>query len=222
MKPSRKFQVTIPGIDTSVLSANITALVGSHPGCNCQEGFLGPHCELRESAELPSLRAKDPYANQVSNPATANEMAQDSKGGFYVVAFWIMFTSVVVGLVYAVIRRYRRRFQKQRNAAITSSLQWSPAYKDCVSNEINIAPGSAYSDVYEEATRDAFATSSRDPMVASVGAAASTTAVAEVSPDNTDGSDDDDFPDDLRSEPRIDIGPPIDEDGHELHNVEIV
>jgi hypothetical protein len=182
---------------------------------------LGPHCELRESAELPSLRAKDPYVSQV-NTATPNEMVQDNKGGFYVVAFWIMFTSVVVGLVYAVIRRYQRRFQKQRNDTITSSLQWSPAYRDRVSNEINIAPGSAYSDVYEEATREAFATSSRDPMVTLVGAATSTTAVAEISPDNTDGSDDDDFPDDLRSEPRIDIGPPIDEDGHELHNVEIV
>jgi hypothetical protein len=152
---------------------------------------------------------------------------EEKKSNSYAVAFWILFVSLATGLLCVLVHRYRRRRLIQKNAAISSSLQWTPAYKDRASNEINIAPGSSYSDVYEEATREAFGRSSRDPMVTAVGAATSVSALQleqkvsspEIIEHDTDG---DDFPDDLRSEPKIDIGPPIDEDGNELHNVEIV
>jgi hypothetical protein len=122
--------------------------------------------------------------------------------------------------------RYRRRRRKQRDNAIVTSLNWSTAYKDR-SDEINIAPrGESSSDVYEDAvSRDVFPWSSRDSSVTHLSSSDATRTVADTHLIMTEQSfddEDDDFPDDLRSAPKIDIGPPIDEDGHELHNVEIV
>jgi hypothetical protein len=88
---------------------------------------------------------------------------------------------------------------------------------------INIAPGSMHSDVYEQATAEADASSSRDPIAAHLGAAAAKRAATAAQLIKTEqSSSDDEFPDDLRSEPKIYLGPARDEDGHELHNVDII
>ena len=202
-----------------------------HPGCHCEEGFLGPHCELRESAEVPNLHAKDPYINQQQQSNYG--IYDERRSGFEVALLVLSVAAIAMVSVFSVMTYIRRR--KQRNHAVTSSVNWSSNHYKDRAPEVNIAPvqrrGSTMSDVYEDATQEAFARSSRDPIAAHLGSAAAKRAAAVVvelmdntepsSPDE-DYSDNDSFPDDLCSGLKIDIGPPIDEDGHELHNVEIV
>lgn len=196
---------------------------------------MGPHCELRESAEVPTLHARDPYVNNQQQSDYGTDDGE-RRSGFEVALLVLSVAAIVMVSVFSVSTYIRRRKQ-QRNNAITSSLNWSSNHFKDRAPEVNIAPmqrrGSTLSasDPYEDATQEAFARSSRDPIAAHLGSAAAKRAAAAVlelmdntepsSPDE-DYSDNDSFPDDLCSGLKIDIGPPIDEDGHELHNVEIV
>lgn len=138
-------------------------------------------------------------------------------------------------LFHSHIRRRRRR-----NAAITSTLQWSvPNFRDGGSNEVNLAPkrGSAqYSDdgniaPYEDI--DSSPTDHDEPWSSTVAirtAARDLLMNEHIGRNSFTGSiDGNEYDDDAIEDhevqyslPQIDIGPPIDEDGHELHNVEIV
>jgi hypothetical protein len=183
----------------------------SHPGCNCAEGYLGPHCELREAAAVPYLNTNDPYLNR-----PADYVNNGGKSGFEITVVILSVLAIAFVTVFSVGRYIRRR--KEENNAITGSLNWSHNYRDRPA-EINIAP--MHSDVYEQATEEAFSRSSRDPIAAHMGSTAARRAAAAAQLLQTEQSTDE-VPDDLPEEPRIDIGPPIDEDGHVLHNVEIV
>jgi len=118
-------------------------------------------------------------------------------------------------VAFLLVRVYIRR-KRKRNNAITSSLNWQPAYKDRpATEEVNIAPkrSSIHTDVYEDAMRS----STRDTMAAHLAAAA---AARSAEAENDDTLEEDDGISD--HEPQVDMGPPLDDDGHELHNVSIV
>ena len=206
-----------------------------HPGCHCQEGFLGPHCELRESSEVPNIRENDPYANQrIQYNDKSNGI-----GGFTIFVLILSIISVCVISSYLFRSHLRRR--RRRNAAMTSTLQWAaPNFRDGGPTEVNLAPkrgSEQYSDdgniaPYEDAI-DSSPTDYDEPWssTAAIRTAARDLLMSEHIGRNSftgpiDGNEYDD--DEIKenevqySLPQIDIGPPIDEDGHELHNVEIV
>jgi len=182
-----------------------------HPGCNCKEGWLGPHCELKEAAQIPNLSKNDPYENFGRNSSP--------NGTFEKVV--LSFAIIAIFIVAAFSARvYIRRRKHKRNNSITSSLSWQPQYKDRPADEqVNIAPkrGSLHTDVYEEAVRS----STRDHMAAHLAAAAAAKAAASALPasESDEELDDTDVSD---HEPQVDMGLPLDDDGHELHNVSIV
>ena len=138
-------------------------------------------------------------------------------------------------------RSHLLKRRQRRNAAVTSTLHWStPNFRDGGSSEVNIAPkrGSVqYSDdgniaPYEDAI-DMSPTDVAEPWNSTVAirtAARDLLINDHVGQNSFSGSVDVDEYDDNEvadhdeqySLPQIDIGPPIDEDGHELHNVEIV
>ena len=205
-----------------------------HPGCHCPDGFLGPHCELRESAEVANVRENDPYANQQIQRYDESS----GIGGFTIFVFIFSIISLCVLSSYLCHTYLRRR--RRRNAALTSTVQWSvPNFRDGGSTEVNIAPkrGSVqYSDdnnlaPYEDAI-DSAPVEHTEPWSTTVALRSSTRDLLmseHIGQNSFSGSMEDNEYDDNEiahsvqySLPQIDIGPPIDEDGHELHNVEIV
>jgi hypothetical protein len=200
---------------------------------------LGPHCELREAPEISTIRSSDPYAN----PQNFH-----SSDGPSVLTVSLVVLSVISSLFIAFFAAfgYIRRRQR-RNAALTNSLNWAPPkFRDDGSTEINFAPkrGSVQSSDDDTHYEDAIfkdsayhdeppldstssyrtETSTRDLMMeTSPGRQQLFTSGVEYYDDEDDyGDSDSHFPNDMGVIPQIDIGPPIDEDGHELHNVEIV
>lgn len=208
-----------------LLDSNLTLtflLFRSHAGCFCDDGFLGPHCELRESTKVEGSSSNDPYAEMRSS--------RGADEGISVVGtiFLVIGIFALVALFASGVRYYRRR-RKQRNAVVTSSLNWSSNYRDRPQEDINIAPkrASLHVDVYERATEEAYAhrngsssrISSAAPSLSHGSTSISPSAVQLLKTEQhlSDDEQDDDF-----DAPEVDIGPPRDEDGHELHNVDIV
>jgi hypothetical protein len=211
-----------------------------HPGCNCLDGYLGPHCELREAPEVSTIRSNDPYANP---------QIYSSSGLSGVLTIFLVVLSLVVTFIIAffTVHCYIHR-RERRNAAMTTSLNWAaPKFRDEGSTEINFAPkrGSIqlsdddprYEDAifkdsdYEDepqldSTSASYRTesSARDLMMETTpGAQRLFTSGVDYYDDEDDyGDNDSHFPNDMGLVPQIDIGPPVDEDGHELHNVDIV
>ena len=196
---------------------------------------MGPHCELRESTEVANVRENDPYANQQI------QHYDDSSGigGFTI--FVLIFSVISLCVLSSYLLHSHLRQRRRRNAAITNTLQWSvPNFRDGGSTEVNIAPkrGSVqYSDDSNFAPyEDAIESSHREhdePWSSAVALRASSHDLLmseHMGQNSFAGSMDDNEYDDNEigdhkeqySLPQIDIGPPIDEDGHELHNVEIV
>jgi hypothetical protein len=150
-------------------------------------------------------------------------------------------------MVFYFIHAYLRR-RRRRNAAITSSVQWSgPNFRDGGSTEINFAPkrGSLqysdddniapYADAivpssmptdYAEQWSSTVATRSADRVMNEQIVQNSFSGPVDIY-DYNDNNDtlnlDEQYSlTQIDVGPQIDIGPPIDEDGHELHNVEII
>ena len=206
-----------------------------HPGCHCQDGFMGPHCELRESAEVPNVRENDPYANQQIQYNDESNFI----GGFTIFVLILSIVTVCAISIYLFHSHLQRR--RRRNAAVTSTLQWSaPNFRDGGSTEVNIAPKRSsvqYSDdgniaPYQDAI-DSSPTDYVEPWSSTVAirtAARDLLMNEHIGQKSFTGSMEGNEYDDNEIEdhevqyslPQIDIGPPIDEDGHELHNVEIV
>jgi hypothetical protein len=121
--------------------------------------------------------------------------------------FAIVIVSAFVGAIYI---RGRRRLSSRSSK---TSPRWG--YRDDPAN-VNLAPRRA-SMMESFARRSSFATppdskhSSRDPMA---------TNIAPQGP--SVDSDEEDHGLHAQESPQVYIGPPRDEDGHELHNVEIV
>jgi hypothetical protein len=123
---------------------------------------------------------------------------------------------LVVTLVAAYAGLVLRRKQRKRKG-IAGSMPWGDSlyngYRDEPGSGINIAPRRS-SSVYEDAITNreypvSMHASSTDPMA---------TVLAPKAPAAPLDVDDDDEPE---PQPTVYIGPPRDEDGHVLHNVEI-
>lgn len=166
---------------------------------------MGPHCELVESNPIPrvTFRAED-SSGGVADDNTTNQNV--FRIGLGVVMVMVMSVFVIV-FVHTARRRRKQRF----NNEVTSSLFWSSGYTD-EPQVTNIAPKRA-SSLYQETSLDVYTeavqTSRRD-MAIEMSTTKSSAANTEATSDQ---------PDDV---PKLFIGPPRDEDGHELHNVEIV
>lgn len=126
-----------------------------HPGCICEQGFVGPHCELRDSARN--------YASR-----TTDSEYVDSKHST------ILISIVVVGLIVGFtcllgLFIYRHRRTKFYSSNI-SYINWAKKYQDRQESidETNIAPRRDSAFAVEQGNRliDANSfTSSRDPMI---------------------------------------------------------
>lgn len=168
---------------------------------------MGPHCELKESNPIPrvTFRAED-SSGGYSDTANQNIF----RVGLGIVMFMVMSVFVVV-LVHTARRRRKQRF----NNEVTSSLFWSSGYSDNEPQETNIAPkraSSMYMETPNDVYTDAVQHTSRRDMSIEMQSTKSSSVSSTTEPSN-------DRPDDV---PNLYIGPPRDEDGHELHNVEIV
>lgn len=171
---------------------------------------MGPHCELQEVDPIPNLPKNNSYENFKRNSS--------SNGTFEKIV--LSFAILAIIMVAAFSARVYIRRKHKRNNNITSSLSWQPQYRDHADEQVNIAPkrGSLHTDVYEEAVRS----STRDHMAAHLAAAAAAKAAASASSSPYVSDDELDDQDGSDHEPQVDMGPPLDDDGHELHNVSIV
>lgn len=135
-----------------------------HPGCNCPEGYTGPHCELRVSSSsnnAPPQTPNTPPANpqdQELLDAAAKEVKTTI--AVLVVSILALVASVAISVI-TCMRNRRFREAREQDEARANLVARTP---DSQHRLNNIAAG----------------------------------------------------------EPEVFMGPPTDEDGHELHNVEII
>ena len=166
---------------------------------------------------MPNLPKTNPYEQY---------HVENGKSGFEKAVLTLSILAIFLCAIAAAYLYVRRK--RKRNNAITGSLNWSrPNYKDRPTGDeqINIAPkrSSVHTNVYEDAVRS----STRDPMAAHLAAAKAAQQQYRQDPSLSslaNDSDDDELDDKDVSdhEPQMDMGPPLDDDGHELHNVSIV
>jgi hypothetical protein len=188
-----------------------------HPGCNCVDGFLGPHCELKESSPIPRVT----YGADASDDGYGEKKNRNVfRVGITVVMFLVM-TVFAVMLIHTARRRRKQRF----NNETTTSMFWSSGYTDLPNENVNNIAPKRSSSIFMESPRDVYTdavqTSRRDMAIemSNRNRKSSTTTSNLSSDEDTKSNHGDDRPDDV---PKLYIGPPRDEDGHELHNVEIV
>lgn len=174
-----------------------------HPGCSCPPFWRGSHCEIYLGHGAP---------RGFANP-------EDDKNPGVVIFLALLFVGVLGG-GYFMYRSMGRR-QQRRNDIMTKTLAWASRYQD-EKPEVNLAPRRSSSinegyieDVYLDSVRGnesagvSFSTRQSFTAVESGGPAAP----IDTSADLLDDGD---------SPPEIYLGPPTDEDGHELHNVDIL
>lgn len=171
-----------------------------HPGCNCADGFEGPHCELRSN-----------YLG------SSNSSSSHSGGmlGFEVVVLVVSLVAIALVASFSVLACVRRR-RNRKDDELTKSLKWAASgYRDDPSNDgPNIAPrrSSYIDDAYPVKAHS----SSTDPFTTHLAPKSRLPVDEEVITGSPDVMDD------PVPQPQVYIGPPRDEDGHELHNVEII
>jgi hypothetical protein len=161
----------------------------------CPSGWTGDHCELSNNSDEGLF-----YANTIDDTNDNN----DHLGiGMAIVAVIVV---LAIGLVYY---RQARRASAERERTITNSIKWGSDYKDndlthrSQTTQINLAPRSMIAK--SRFGRQNSTRSDRDED-------AYMDAILKT-PMKTGTSID---------KPEIFIGPPRDEDGHELHNVNII
>jgi len=142
-----------------------------------------------------------PRSGSEETPSTGSDSSGGSNGAMAAVLVIALLAMAIVAVFS--VNLYRRRRNKERDESMTSMLFWSSSYRDRPEDAINIAPrrSSNYDDVYLAS----LALSSTDPMA---------TVLAPSKPEVLDEEEDD--------QPQVYIGPPRDEDGHELHQVDLV
>ena len=115
--------------------------------------------------------------------------------------FFISVLAIAVAVLSLVLATVLVRNRKRRNDSMSNGLHWGgSSYRD--SPKVNLSPRRDSNFVTKEPQVDyppSAHSSSRDPMA---------THLAPSQP--------------AQSQPQVYIGPPRDEDGHELHSVEIV
>jgi len=170
----------------------VTAVVNRHPGCECQDGWTGPHCEIRgENAAKPLIPEKSEIQPQKPSSSKGNNQSDDGNMHGFLMFMAVLGFLAIPSAAAAYYFYLRQRRRQQREQLHNSELSWASKYRD-EDQEVNIAPrrSSVYDDVYMDSIRK------NEPG---------------------DFLDDGDVP-----PPQVYLGPPRDEDGHELHSVEII
>jgi hypothetical protein len=167
---------------------------------------------------LPNLPQTNPYEQYD---------ADSGRSGFEKAVLTLSILAILMCAAAAAYLYMRRK--RKRNNAITRSLNWTrPQYKDRPGGEaqINIAPKRASVHSEDAVYDNALHSSTSDPMAAHLAAAKAAQEQYRQDPnmssytnESDDELDDNDVSD---HEPQVDMGPPLDDDGHELHNVSIV
>lgn len=164
----------------------------SHPGCFCENGWEGPHCEIKISRDTVASKG---------NPSSSSKN-DDSNNAARV--FFTTALVLAVAVLSLVLSTVLIRNRKRRNDAASNGTRWGSSYRDSPDHNNNISPRreSIYNNKGSEGVfyPPSSHSSSRDPMA---------THLAPATPPR-------------QNDPEIYIGPPRDEDGHELHSVEIV
>jgi len=177
----------------------------AHPGCDCLDGFTGERCEFTIN--------KGPHKSTQEGTSTSRSRGGSggSLGGLGITAIILSVCAVLAVLMFMINSCVRRKRFSRRRDGESSGIIWAnkKGYKD-TTETINFSPKAGYRDDYMAS----FATPSRDPM-ATAFAPDMGDHVAPASDTSAGPPEDDD-------ETQIFIGPPTDEDGHVLHNVDIL
>jgi hypothetical protein len=233
-----------------------------HPGCHCAQGFIGPHCELRESAQIKhsdlphSWNPVDSRGNESHDALHISTWTKTCIAVFGALSFGFL-------LAYLFVRHCRQQRQQKE-----TSTDWLSKYRDhpIDGDETNIAPRresgfdftfskSNIHDAESENESPSTYQSNRDLMasqVASIAIRSPATSppstslaqdhnyIEELGGNSSQLSSDDNYTREFQSprdgilkgnlyskrmsssEPQVYLGPPRDEDGHVLHNVEIL
>lgn len=217
----------------------------SHPGCNCPQGFSGPHCEIRQgsqqqqtlgtTAPKQSVQIEAGSASAPAASATTTSSASrpsSTRTGFEIFVLVISLIAIALVTIFSVSMYVRNRKRKEKR--LTNMLRWSSGYRDqpddADRDRINLAPRrqSSMEHDFVTAMTPSFlgAESSSDdhlaPYRTAVAHAHHGNSVPATSDGIKDSSSSDHDPDEPETAPQVYIGPPRDEDGHELHNVEIL
>jgi hypothetical protein len=170
-----------------------------HPGCNCVDGFEGQHCEISSEANVLPPDVDAPVDQAIPDDGQSELQTKDgtwsSKRIFLIILLLALLSAVPLTFYYIVpyVRRRRRR------KTVGNNIRWASNYQDDPA-EINLAPRRSSSLIFDQYS------SSTDPFVTHLGSLI-----------QTHEEDEDEEP-----EPQVFIGPPRDEDGHVLHNVDII
>jgi hypothetical protein len=162
-----------------------------------------------EVASVPSSTEDTVVIEQgKSPPSKTSRSSQDSKDIFEI--FVLVISLIAIASVCSFLgREYLRNRSRNRSDNTTNQLRWATqGYRDHETPEINIAPRRSFAES-PIASRQHFS-SSTDPMVYAGAHPDVEDAMSSFSPTNEE-----------LASPQVYIGPPRDEDGHELHNVEI-
>lgn len=180
----------------------------SHAGCICKEGWTGRHCELREGFDYD-----DDDDDTQSFLAPGKNQDKDGRDPLLVAVLVLSVTAILAVAAFALNQRRRRK--QREDKALSSSMRWNSDYSDKPEQQVNIAPRRRSTLTEECADAEdvymaSVASPNRDPMATHL---APTIEVPEAKPEAQfeDGDT-----------PKIYIGPPRDEDGHELHSINII
>jgi hypothetical protein len=215
-----------------------------HPGCNCPQGFSGPHCEIRQGSQQQQTHGTTAPTQSVhietgsaTAPATSSTTASASRPsstrtGFEILVLVISLIAIALVTIFSVSMYVRNRKRKEKR--LTNMLRWSSEYRDQPDDtdrdRINLAPRrqSSLEHDFVTAMTPSFlgAESSSDDHLATYRTAVAHAHHGKIASATSDGikdsSSSDHDPDEPETAPQVYIGPPRDEDGHELHNVEIL
>lgn len=173
-------------------------LTPRHAGCECTSKWAGPHCEISASASDAKVWSK-PFSGSNSS---------GGKSSTTVVLIVLLTLSVSALAVMGGAMYYRSNKYKRRS----NRVRWGPGYSDEPS-KLNLAPRRSFAE--PDYPANTHISSTRDPITLLPplhSATSSGIAVHFAGEEKADGE----------SQPQVYIGPPRDEDGNELHSVEIL
>lgn len=140
-----------------------------------------------------------PPLDPVINNSEDGSLVENGPSGLKISTIIILVLGAIaaIPLILIYVLPYVRR--RRRQSSVGNNIRWATKYQDEPA-EVNLAPRRSSSLIFDQYS------SSTDPFV---------THLSSVSQAHEEEEDDE-------PEPQIYIGPPRDEDGHVLHNVDII
>lgn len=149
--------------------------------------------------ELPPDVGAPPLDPVITNNSEDGSLVENGPSGLKISTIIILVLGAIaaIPLILIYVLPYVRR--RRRQSSVGNNIRWATKYQDDPA-EVNLAPRRSSSLIFDQYS------SSTDPFV---------THLSSVSQVHEEEEDDE-------PEPQIYIGPPRDEDGHVLHNVDII